>query len=200
MCTAEASALREFAEPRGRGKRRGLAERLDATSRQVLELLDGELARSQHPRPPRGHRRRTSRRALNAAAWTISFAEHGSPEIRSISTADDRDGRLRGIRVGLGDEVYDAGGVPGHRRAVEAGAGSFLVDRHDRDADPAERELLAELGFSGVLAAATSDVDGVWLLELYADGDTADLGAGRPARPADEPGRGQPLLGRARSG
>ncbi len=58
---------------------------------------------------------------------------------------------------------------------MDAGGGSFLVERHDRDADPAERELLAELGFSGVLGVATSDPDGVWLIEVYADGDTFDL-------------------------
>jgi putative nucleotidyltransferase with HDIG domain len=174
VCTAEASALRDFAEPRGRGRRRGMAERLEATTRQVLEILDGQL----------GDRSTLDRlevtvahfaEALNAAAWTISFAEHGSPEIRSISTADDRDGRLRGIRVGLGDEVYDLGDFPATARLVQAGAGSFLVERHDREADPAERELLAELGFSGVLGAVTSDVDGVWLLEIYGDGDTLDL-------------------------
>ena len=50
------------------------------------------------------------------------------------------------------------------------------MERHDRDADAAERELLAELGFSGVLAAAISDADGVRLLEIYGDGDTIDLG------------------------
>ena len=175
VCTAEASALREPIEPRGRAKRRGIAERLDTTSRQVLEMLDGDLA----DRTPLDRLEVTVAHfaeALNAAAWTISFAAHGSSEIRSISTADDRDGRLRGIRVGLGDEVYKLEEFPATARLVQAAAGSFLVERHDREADSAERELLAELGFSGVLAAATSDTDGVWLLEIYGDGDTADLG------------------------
>ena len=58
---------------------------------------------------------------------------------------------------------------------MEAGAGAFLIERHDRNADPAERKLLGELGFSGLLAAATPDADGVWLLEIYGDGDTVDL-------------------------
>lgn len=175
VCTAEVGALRESSGPRGRGRRRGIAERLDTTSRRVLELLDGELAdRSTLDRLEITVAHFAE--ALNAAAWTISFAAYGSQEIRSISTADDRDGRLRGIRVGLGDEIYELDEFPATARLVGAGAGSFLVERHDRDADPAERELLAELGFSGVLGAATSDVDGVWLLEIYGDGDTADLG------------------------
>jgi putative nucleotidyltransferase with HDIG domain len=174
VCTAEASALRDFTEPRTRVRRRGLVERLDATSATVLGLLDGEFASSttlDRLEITVGH----FAEALNAAAWTISFAAHGSPEIRSISTADDRDGRLRGIRVGLGDEVYDLDEFPATAQLVASGAGSFVSDRHDRDGDPAERELLIELGFSGVLGAATSDVDGVWLIEIYADGDTADL-------------------------
>ena len=174
VCTAEASAAREFTGPRARGKRRGLAERLETTTREVLDLLDGEL--QDHTTLDRLEVT-TARfaEAVNAAAWTISFSEHGSTEIRSISTADDRDGRLRGIRVGLGDEVYELAEFPATARLVERGVGSFTVERHDRNADPSERELLAELGFTGVLASATSDVDGVWLLEIYADGDTTDL-------------------------
>jgi diguanylate cyclase (GGDEF)-like protein len=176
VCTAEASALREFAAPRARGKRRGLAERLDATTETVLELLDGDLAAGasiDRLEITVAHFAET----VNAAAWTISFAAHGSREIRSISTADDRDGRLRGIRVGLGDEVYDLEEFPATATLVKKGGGSFIIDRHDRDSDPAERELLAELGFSEVLAAATSDVEGVWLIEIYGDGDTSDLSA-----------------------
>ncbi len=174
ICTAEASALRDLSTERPRAKRRGLTERLDATSAEVLDLLDGKLAAVStldRLEVTVGHFSET----VNAAAWTISFAEHGSNEIRSISTADDRDGRLRGIRVGLGDEVYAIDDFPATSRLIETGGGSFIVDRHDRDADPAERDLLAELGFSGVLATASSDVDGVWLIELYADGDTVDL-------------------------
>ena len=175
VCTAEASALREFTEPRGRGKRRGLADRLDATTRKVLEMLDGNLC----DRNTLDRLEMTVAHfaeVLNAAAWTISFAEHGSPTIRSIATADDRDGRLRGIHLGLGDDVYELEEFPATAVLVHAGVGSFLVERHDREADRAERELLAELGFSGVLATATSDADGVWLVEIYGDGDTLDLG------------------------
>ena len=72
--------------------------------------------------------------------------------------APRRDGRLRGIRVGLGDEVYSIDDFPATARLIEAGGGAFIIDRHDREADPAERELLAELGFAGVLAAASADV------------------------------------------
>ena len=49
---------------------------------------------------------------------------------------------------------------------------------HDRDSDPAERELLAEAGLLRAFwAPARPDSDGVYLIELYADGDTGDLAA-----------------------
>jgi response regulator RpfG family c-di-GMP phosphodiesterase len=114
---------------------------------------------------------------VNAAGWTISLADTGSDSIRSLSTADGRDSRLRGIRVGLDDEVYALGEYPMTARLVAAGNGSFLVDRYDNDADPAERRLLIELDYAAVLAAAVSDADGTYLVELYADGDTRDLPA-----------------------
>ncbi len=176
VCTAEASALHEMLAPRRRPRRRGITDRLDKVSEQLLEMLDGELA-ERHTLDRLEVVVAHFAETVNAAAWTISFAAHGSPTIRSIVTSDDRDNRLRGIRVGLGDEVYELADYPATARLVEAGAGSFLVERHDRNSDPAERDLLAELGFYGVLGATTSDLDGVYLLELYADGDTADLAA-----------------------
>jgi len=113
--------------------------------------------------------------ALNGAGWTISFSAHRSAQISSICAADGRDSRLRGIRMNLRDEVYALSDYPATAALVGAGSGTFLVDRHDRSADPAERALLAELGYASVLVAAVSDLNGVYLVELYADGDTVDL-------------------------
>jgi hypothetical protein len=110
---------------------------------------------------------------LNGAAWTVSYAPHGGSAIHSVSSADDRDSRLRGIRVGLETEQFVLREFPLTGRLVAAGSGAFIVDRYDRDADSAERDLLAELGYSAVLAAAVSDLGGVYLLEIYGDGDTA---------------------------
>ena len=112
---------------------------------------------------------------LNGAAWTVSYAEHGSAAIQSVSSADDRDSRLRGVRVGLETEQFELREFPLTGQLVAAGSGSFIVDRYDRDADAAERALLVELGYSSVLAAAASDLGGVYLLEIYGDGDTAAL-------------------------
>ena len=177
VCTAEASAAHVSAvRRRRRVNRRNAGERLDEAVAETLSMLDGSFVD-----------RSTLDRlevtvsglavAVNAAAWTISFSEHGSTTIHSISTADDRDGRVKGMRVGLDGEVYALSDYPLTAALIDAGAGSFYVDRHDRAADPAERELLAELGFSAVLGAVVPDLDGAYLVELYADGDSADLAA-----------------------
>ena len=176
VCTAEASATHAAVPLRRRGNRRNAGERLDEAVAALLSMLDGSFVE-----------RNTLDRleatvsglaaALNAAAWTISFSEHGSTMIQSISTADDRDSRVKGMRLGLDGEIYALGDYPLTASLISAGAGSFYVDRHDRAADPAERELLADLGFSAVLGAVVPDLDGAYLVELYADGDSSDLGA-----------------------
>lgn len=184
LCTAGSGTFKtSLAEgghesaPRGRrGRRKGTAERLEATSASVLALLDGTLSE-----------RATVDRleavcagfaeVLNAAAWTISFTVRGEQTIHSLASADDRDSRLRGIRVGLEQEIYALMDFPLTERLINAGSGSYVVDSHDRSADQAERRLLHELGYSAVLGTAVSDVEGTYLIELFADGDSSDLGA-----------------------
>ena len=106
FCTAEATPTPQILNgERRRSRRRGAIERLDETSARLLLMLDSELARALDTRPARGRRRRL-RRGAERGRWTISFCEEGSSTIQSICSSDDRDKRLRGIRVGLADEVY----------------------------------------------------------------------------------------------
>jgi diguanylate cyclase (GGDEF)-like protein/putative nucleotidyltransferase with HDIG domain len=176
LCTAEAAAATSPAPGPRRGHRRRTPEVLDETSARILKLLDGDLAQ-----------RSTLDRlelvisgfaeALNAAAWEISFAHHGATVIRAISVADDRDSRHAGLRLDSEDAVYELAAYPVTARLIRSGAGSFHIERHDGAAGPAEQQLLAELGLSAVLGVAISDPDGVYLLELFADGDTLDTRA-----------------------
>ncbi len=160
--------------PRRRARRRSQAERTAETAGRVLGLLDTSLARR-----PTVDRLEAVCSALaeqaNAAGWTVSFADQGADSIRSLAAADGRDSLLRGLRVGLEDEVYTLSDYPATDRLVARGCGTFQVDRYDRSADPAERRLLDEIGYSAVLAAAATDPTGAYLVELYADGDTRDL-------------------------
>jgi diguanylate cyclase (GGDEF)-like protein len=113
--------------------------------------------------------------ALNAAGWTVSYAPVGGTLVRSLSTAHTRQARLRGVRFGLGGEVYGLEDYPATRELVEAGEGAFLARCADPGADEAECALLRELGYEAVLAATAGDRDGVWLLEVYGDASSLDL-------------------------
>ena len=175
LCTAEDSPTVGMPHARGRrANRRGLSDRIERATAALLSTLDAGL-----------RDRSTLDRlelvisgfaeVLNAAAWTVSYTSHGSAEIQSVSSADDRDSRLRGVRVGLETEQFQLREYPLTASLVASGSGAFIVDRYDRDGDAAERALLLELGYSSVLAAAASDLGGVYLLEIYGDGDTAPL-------------------------
>ena len=141
FCTAVAG--RDPAEPAGdrRTFRGSVEERVRAAAATAARLLDGDLL----GRPVADRFEavaQTFAEAVNAAAWAVSFAPAGSDVIHSICTADDRDTRLRGLRVGLEQEVYPLDEYPTTRRLIEAGSGTFLVERADPSADQAERELL----------------------------------------------------------
>jgi len=175
LCTAAAAGPRSAPSRRGRrANRRGLSERIEQATAMLLCALDAGL------------RDRTTldrlelvvtefAEVLNAAAWTVSYAPRGTAKIHSLSSADDRDSRLLGVRVGLETEQFALSEYPLTAELLAGGSGAFIVDRYDRDADPAERELLSEMGYSAVLAVAASDLDGVYLLEIYGDSDTAAL-------------------------
>ncbi|HEY1357156.1 MAG TPA: HD domain-containing phosphohydrolase [Thermoleophilaceae bacterium] len=174
FCTAEAG---QTAITLGRGRRlfRGsAAERIREAAAAATELLESELAASSALDRLEAVTTQLAE-AVNASAWAISFAEPGAEVIRSMCTADDRDSRLLGLRVGLEDEVYPLQGYPATARVVRAGNGTFFIDRNDEAADRAERELLVTEGHEAVLGVATSAADGVYLVELYADDTTAPL-------------------------
>jgi diguanylate cyclase (GGDEF)-like protein len=149
-------------------------QRIEATAARTMRLLDNEL----------GHHRVLDRieavavtfsATLNAAAWAISRWERGSALIRSISTADDRDSRLRGLRMGLSNEVYRLADFPHTADLLRAGVGGFVAHTDDEHTDPAEQDLLTELGFEAALNGVVAHGSGAYLVEIYADAETADL-------------------------
>ena len=174
FCTAEAGLAPDRRLHGRRSFRTGAEERVRGAVAELARLLEGELAgRDALDRLEAVVTALAE--AVNAAAWAISFAAKGGDTIQSISTADDRDTRLAGLRVGLDHEVYALGDFPSTERLVAAGSGSFLVERSDPGADSAEVGLLGNVGHDAVLAAAAAGPDGTYLLELFADGETAAL-------------------------
>lgn len=174
LCSADAETLAAAAGASAEIDPRDVEARLEATTERTMRMLDDELS----------HHRVLDRieavvvafaPTVNAPAWTISRWERGSSMIRSVSTANDRDSRLRGLRLGLENEVYRVDDFPETARVLGDGRGSFVADVADPGVDPCERELLSELGFTGALNVAVRHGSGAYLAELYADEQTADL-------------------------
>jgi diguanylate cyclase (GGDEF)-like protein len=116
--------------------------------------------------------------ALNTSAWAISFTPAGGDTIHTVTVADGRDKRLKGLHIGLDNEVYSMEEYPATAELLQSGAGAFVTHVDDQAADRAERSLLELWGRAGVLAASAADHDLTWLLELYADTRTAPLEEG----------------------
>ena len=119
--------------------------------------------------------------AVNAAGWTVSHVQAGGSLIRSIANANSRDLRLRGVRVGLENEIYPLDDYPATEALVQRGSGAFMTSCDDPLADQAECLLLEELGYDAVLVAAAGDTTGAWMIEIYGDEDSSGLPEARPA-------------------
>jgi diguanylate cyclase (GGDEF)-like protein len=175
LCTADPDAEPATADPIDRRQLRTVRidQQIDSVAAQTLRLLDRDV----------GRRRVLDRietvavafsAVLNAAAWTISRWERGSAFVRSVSTANDRDSRLRGLRMGL-DEVYRLDEFPHTAELLRTGVGGFVAGAHDEDTDGAERRLLTEMGYDAALVAVVGHGSGAYLVEIYGDADTAEL-------------------------
>jgi diguanylate cyclase (GGDEF)-like protein len=176
LCTADPDAEPLAADLGERRQVRAnrIEQRIEATAARTIRLLDRDL----------GHHRVLDRvetvavafaATLNSAAWAISRWERGSALIRSVSTADDRDSRLRGLRMGLANEVYRLDDFPHSAELLRAGVGGFVAHVDDDHTDAAERTLLTEMGFEAALVGVVAHGSGAYLVEIYADDETADL-------------------------
>jgi diguanylate cyclase (GGDEF)-like protein len=176
LCTADPEAEPLAVDQRARRLARvtRVDQQVESISARTMRILDRDV----------GHGRVLDRvetvavafsAALNAAAWAISRWERGSSMIRSVSTADDRDGRLRGLRMGLANEVYRLEDFPFAAELLRQGVGGFVARVDDEATDPAERELLADMGFDAALVGVVAHGSGAYLVEIFADDETADL-------------------------
>lgn len=130
----------------------------------ALELLAGELCRS-----------------LDAAAWSLSVSRDGERVLRTVRGFESEFDSASGLRIvdHADDSAYLLADYPQTARIL-AEEGAFVVDVGSPDADPAEAEVLRELGYQTVLAAAASAGDVRYLLELYGDAKTTGFTAAAP--------------------
>ena len=163
------TADRRTSSPRGRRAEEDLLprvvalldERAPATSREALELLAYELSR-----------------IFNAAAWSLSETTEDGTGIRTIRGVESELDRSSGLRTveGADANVYPLAEYPTTARALEEGA-AFVVGVDAPGSDPAEVEVLKELGYRALLGVGTHDGKRGYLLEIYSDGDYAGLSA-----------------------
>jgi diguanylate cyclase (GGDEF)-like protein len=154
----------------------------EALVRFLLELLDGdldgagELARLEAVTGAFAE-------AFDAARWAISRRRPGAPDVETLLGSERRDrydGGAPDVRFSVDDEAYALADYPLTAEILERGGG-FAIDEADESADPRERALLAEWGFTAVTAAAALAPDGTaWLVELFSDARTHALPAALP--------------------
>jgi diguanylate cyclase (GGDEF)-like protein len=176
-------AWREAApDRRGRRALRDAApERVDVAEllAGVVSLLDGPLATSSV-----GERLEAllgaCATAVDATAGAVSLQAPGDPELLTLITVDRRTGHTARSGDGTEDERYAVADFPATARLLEHG-GSALWRAGDEATDAGERALLEEWAMDAVLAVSARDDEGSWLLEVFADGATADLALLEPA-------------------
>jgi hypothetical protein len=121
--------------------------------------------------------------AFDAARWAISRRPAGGDEVETLLGAERRDRYDSGapdVRFTVHDESYALADYPLTADVMERGGG-FSIAVGDTSAEPRERALLTEWGFTAVTAAAAISPDGAaWLLELYSDQRTHALPAALP--------------------
>jgi diguanylate cyclase (GGDEF)-like protein len=134
------------------------------TTLAALELLAGELSH-----------------AVNAAAWSISATTDDLAGVRTVlgvETALDPDSGLRVVEQAK-DVVYPLADYPATARALEQDS-AFIAGIDVPGSDPAEIEVLCELGYRALLAVGIFDGQRGYLVEIYSDGDHAELAAIAP--------------------
>lgn len=111
-------------------------------------------------------------KALEAGAWAVSRAAANEP-VHVVARDAQRGVDLTPNRLWQDDRVVDADHYPQTRKALEGGSFQATVAAGERG----EREFLAALGYDEVIGAGTrSDHATAWLVEVYGDAVTVELG------------------------
>ena len=171
----------------GKAERRAIRGRYDAVATDVgrllaeaLDVLDGSFAGRQVLDRLEAVSLAVGE-AVEATAVSISWLIDGGATIETAFSVDRRSWSSTGLRFGTVGARYAADDYA-DSIALMTGGGTLLVEVDDDDADPAERELLADYGMTAVLMAGVPDGDsGGWLIEVFADGRTAALTDIEPA-------------------
>ncbi len=140
-----------------------------------LELLDGPLADADEEERLEAVAA-TASAALDVVSWTISVSDGSGEVLRAVLVGMARvDGADTAESFTFDDAVsYVVADYPATEKALREES-AFRIDVDDPNADLGEVAILRKLRASQVLGAAARGRDGVYLLELYGDAQTASL-------------------------
>jgi hypothetical protein len=119
--------------------------------------------------------------AVEATAVSISWLVDDGATIETTFSVDRRSWSSTGLRFGVVGQRYAAAEYPESVSLMTDG-GTVHIAVDDDQADPAERKILADYGMTATLMAGIPEADsGGWLVEIFADGQTAALTDVEPA-------------------
>jgi diguanylate cyclase (GGDEF)-like protein len=138
-----------------------LDQRRPTTTLAALELLAYELCH-----------------AANAAAWSVSATTDDLAGVRTVMGVEAQLDPLSGLRVvePAKDVSYSLSDYPATAHAITCGT-SFVAGLDLAGSDPAEVKELRRLGYRALLGVGVRDPQCGYLLEVYSDGDHAELKA-----------------------
>ncbi len=149
---------------------------------------------------------------LDAAAWWLSAVAPGKDDLVAVSTSVQRAAEpVSGVPEGFAEvgSIFDLREYPLTRHAIDT-AGSFVVEVGMPGNDAVEEATLVSAGYPSMVAAGAADVNGGWLVEIYADPISLPMAAFEPvlralvaiavvgAAPAGGASPGEPALPQAR--
>ncbi len=117
--------------------------------------------------------------AIDATAAAVSLQRSEHPDLLTLVALDRRSGHVARHGDGGEEERYAVADYPATAALMTRG-GSAVWRAGDPDTDPDELALLAEWNMTAVLAVASRDASGCWLVEVFADERSADPGVIEP--------------------
>jgi len=112
--------------------------------------------------------------AVDASTAALAERPAGTDAIRTVFAIDRRTGQTSTSRSASEGEVFRSSEYPATDKLMAAG-GAAVWRRDAPGTEPTEIALLDEWNLLAVLAAAVTTHAECWLVEIYADGATADL-------------------------
>ena len=140
---------------------------------EATRLLDGPLARAE-PSARLEAVIDVCAAAVDASTAALSVRSAGTDAIGTLFAIDRRTGQTSSFLIGAEGEVFRASDYPA-TEALMATGGVAVWRRDTPGTEASEIQLLDDWNLLAVLAATVPAQECCWLVEIFADGETAEL-------------------------